>query len=351
MKPAIDWMELGLLPDWLIRKGIQRLCKQRLIELRALDQEKKGSYTKEYSEMLRAGPLAIATREANAQHYEVPAEFFNLALGPQRKYSSAYWPKGVITLGEAEECALQLTVQRARIEDGMRILELGCGWGSITLYMAKKFPNSEIIAISNSPSQRKYIESEALRLGYKNVHIRTQDVSQMQAPPDLQEGFDRVVSVEMFEHFRNYEILFSRIKSWLKPTGLAFVHIFTHRQYPYLFDTEGSHNWMGQYFFTGGQMPSTELFRSFNKELEVVDQWHWSGVHYQKTSEAWLANLDARKEEARRILTPVYGKDNVARWIQRWRIFFLAVAETFAYMDGSEWGVDHYLLAPKAVKT
>jgi cyclopropane-fatty-acyl-phospholipid synthase len=351
VKPAIDGMEMGLLPDWLIRKGIKKLCAQRISHLQDLNMKSRGTYTRAYAEQLRAGPLAIATKEANSQHYEVPAEFFNLALGPNRKYSSAYWGSDTKNLGEAEVQSLEQTVHHARIENGMRVLELGCGWGSITLYMAKKFPKCQIVAVSNSGSQKKFIDAEALRLGLTNVQVHTQDVSKMQTAPELQAGFDRIVSVEMFEHFRNYEILFSHLKKWLKPEGFALVHVFTHTKYPYLFDTGGSDNWMGQYFFTGGQMPSTDLFHSFHKDMKVVEQWHWSGDHYGKTSEAWLENMDSHKKEIKKILEPVYGKREVARWIQRWRIFFLAVAETFAYDKGSEWGVDHYLLAPAGAKT
>lgn len=336
----IDLTERGWIPNPLVRMGIRRLCQERLESLKQLKSQQP-DYEKQYTQSLKASPLAVATQEANQQHYEVPSDFFSHALGPHLKYSCAYWAPGCENLGQAEVAALEATVVRAEIQDGMKILELGCGWGSLTLTMARMFPHAEITAVSNSSSQKHFILNQAAAKGLNNIKVLTLDLSQTEEIPD--QNFDRVISVEMFEHFRNYEILLKRISRWLKPKGKLFVHIFTHYQFPYLFEAEGDDNWMGKYFFTGGQMPSHNLLAQFQEDLKLEKQWLWSGTHYQKTSEAWLENHRKNKMDIMKIFNRVYGADEAARWYHRWEVFFLAVAELFGFKNGQEWGVSHYL--------
>ncbi|MFC1758257.1 SAM-dependent methyltransferase, partial [Planctomycetota bacterium] len=285
------------------------------------------------------------TDSANEQHYEVPAEFFATVLGPRLKYSSCFFSSPKQSLADAEDEMLGLTCKRADIENGMRVLELGCGWGSLTLWMAEHFPHCEITALSNSTSQREFIESRARAKGLANVRVITGDMRDF----TTDEMFDRVVSVEMFEHMRNYELLLRRVSSWLTPEGKAFVHVFCHRDTPYLFETEGAANWMGRHFFTGGMMPSEDLFRQFGEDLEIEQQWRVDGMHYWRTCEAWLKNLDRNRKA---ILTR-FRRDLSAREartsLQRWRMFFMACAELFRYRGGNEWFVAHYLFANNAV--
>ncbi|MBY0314843.1 MAG: cyclopropane-fatty-acyl-phospholipid synthase family protein [Bdellovibrionales bacterium] len=339
----IELTERGVIPNSLVRIGIRKLCADRLKELRG--QEKlEPRFQEEYIEMLKASPIAVFTEAANEQHYEVPADFFLQVLGSNLKYSSGYWTDDAQSLDQAEREALDITMQRAELRDGMEILELGCGWGSLSLSMAQKFPQSKITAVSNSSSQRQFIEGEAKKRNLKNLRVITQNVVLLENFEDSK-TFDRVVSVEMFEHLRNYEVLFRRISNWLKPDGKLFVHIFTHKNYAYLFETEGDDNWMGKYFFTGGQMPSHDLFKSFQSDLTLEKQWLWDGTHYQKTSEAWLSSLEKNRHKVIEILAKTYGEGDAFRWYNRWKVFFLAVAELFGYKNGSEWGVSHYLFS------
>jgi cyclopropane-fatty-acyl-phospholipid synthase len=337
MSIGIELMERGWLPDALIRIGIRRLLARRQEEI-----SDAGATVREqaFIDDLRKSPVAILTDKANEQHYEVPADFFHTILGPRLKYSSCLWPDGVDTLAGAEERMLALTCERAGIENGMEILELGCGWGSLTLWMAEKYPDSRITAVSNSHSQRTFIEARAERAGLKNVRIITADMNDF-ATTDT---FDRVVSVEMFEHMRNYERLLHRIAGWLKPEGKLFIHIFCHRDHVYPFETEGEDDWMGRYFFTGGLMPSKRLMDEFNKDLKVEAQWRVNGVHYARTLRAWLDLMDAKKNVVLPMLKKVYGKGEGARWFERWRVFFMACEELFAYHDGEEWFVTHILM-------
>ncbi len=335
---GIALVERGLVPDFLLRRSVRRLCTRRLVSLVG---QAKGQYVHE----LKQSAVATATRDANLQHYELPADFFNLVLGPQRKYSSAFWDADCQSLAQAETAALKITMERAELADGMNILELGCGWGSLTLAMAKKYPNSHITAVSNSSSQREFIQALAHLQNLTNITVITQDLSE---PKELKFNgpADRIVSVEMFEHVRNYQEFLKRVSHWLKPEGKLFIHIFTHRQYAYLFETEGDHNWMGKYFFTGGQMPSADLFKYFQDDFTLKNQWQWDGTHYQKTSEAWLQNMDHHRSAVRKIFVEAYGHEADV-WIQRWRMFFIAVAELFGYDNGTEWGVTHYLFSKK----
>jgi cyclopropane-fatty-acyl-phospholipid synthase len=346
----INTMEKGLIPDPALRFGIRRLCRDRLHQLQKPSLDLLQKDASDYLNELKRAPLAVHTEDANRQHYEVPAEFFALVLGKNRKYSSAFWPEGCVCLDEAEDVALATTMSRAELSDGMKILELGCGWGSLTLAMARKFPKSTILAISNSASQRRSIEQRAKEQRLDNVIILTRNVVDVVNLEEEFGLFDRVVSVEMFEHLRNYEILFERISKWLKPEGKLFTHIFTHRNFSYLFETEGEDNWLGRYFFTGGQMPSHHLLSQFQKDLVLESQWAWSGEHYAKTSEAWLENMDRHHDEIRRIFTEVYGRADAERWLHRWRVFFLSCAELFGYKKGTEWGVSHYLFSNRGLR-
>jgi cyclopropane-fatty-acyl-phospholipid synthase len=264
-------------------------------------------------------------------------------LGPHLKYSSCYWPSGVATLGEAEAAMLALTAERAGLADGQDVLDLGCGWGALSLWAAARYPASRIVAVSNSASQRAYIEGEARARGLANLVVRTADVRALELPVA---SFDRVVSVEMFEHMRNYAALLARIATWLRPDGALFVHVFAHRQYAYPFEDAGTSDWMAREFFTGGIMPSAQLLHYFQDDLRIVDEWHLAGTHYAKTAECWYENLMARERDVMTVLTAAYGAD-ARRRFQRWRVFFLACAELFGYREGTEWLVAHYRFAPR----
>ncbi len=292
-------------------------------------------------EKLRASEIAIETAAANEQHYEVPPAFFEAVLGPHLKYSSCYWPDGTNDLGAAEAAMLALTAERAGLADGQEILDLGCGWGSLSLWAAARYPNSRITAISNSSGQRAFIEAAAAARGLTNLAVRTADVRTLLLPA---RAFDRVVSIEMFEHMRNYEQLLRRIADWLAPGGSLFVHVFAHRRHAYPFEDAGASDWMAREFFTGGIMPSASLLHHFQDDLQLVDEWHLAGTHYARTAEAWYANLMEREPQALATLAVAYGADARTRF-QRWRVFFLACAELFGYANGREWIVAHYRFA------
>jgi cyclopropane-fatty-acyl-phospholipid synthase len=339
----IDLSERGWIPDFLIRRGIRRLCQQRLQEERGANIERAWDRFQSVLNELRSSPLAIETDAANTQHYEVPARFFELCLGKRLKYSICFYPDGNETLDQAEEHMLALYAERAALRDGQQILELGCGWGSLTLYMAERFPSSRILGVSNSHSQRSHILAQCQARGLTNVEILTTDVNDLQ----LQQRFDRVVSVEMFEHVRNYAELLRRIRHWLTDDGRLFVHIFCHRELMYPFETEGHDNWMGRHFFTGGLMPAADTFLHFQSDLRVMQQWRLSGRHYQQTANDWLANQDSHHQEVLALFKQTYGPQDAALWVQRWRMFWMACAELFGYAEGNEWLVAHYVFAPQ----
>ncbi|UTW46259.1 class I SAM-dependent methyltransferase [bacterium SCSIO 12696] len=339
----IDLAEKKLVPDSAIRMGIRKLLKQRLQDEFANNPELASAQKSELINQLRNSPIAIETDAANEQHYEVPAKFYQLALGQHLKYSSCWWNNNTRTLEDAEQLMLELYLQRGQFEDGQDILELGCGWGSLTLFMAEKLPNSRITAVSNSNSQREYIQAQAKQRGIDNIQVITQDVNQL----ELDQQFDRIVSIEMFEHVRNYQKLLTKVSSWLRQDGKLFVHIFCHRSVLYPFETEGDDNWMGRYFFTGGLMPSADTLLYFQDHLTIEDQWLVNGSHYQKTSEAWLDNMDRHRKEITELFEQTYGEGQGAIWTQRWRMFFMACAELFGYQSGNEWMVTHYLFNKK----
>lgn len=341
---AIGWTEAGLLPDRIVRAGIRRLLRARLAQIHADDTEAACRQAERFVAEMSRAPLALAPQKANEQHYELPPEFFALVLGRHRKYSACWWPPGVSRLDEAEAAALAATCERAEVADGMDILELGCGWGALTLWMAERYRKSRITAVSNSVSQRDYLRAEAARRGLDNVAVLACDMNRFTAD----KRFDRIVSVEMFEHMRNWGELFSRVRGWLRPGGRFFLHVFAHRSVPYAFEERDATDWMSAHFFTGGMMPSDDLALRFQEGLRFAGRWRWDGTHYERTANAWLANLDARREQALAVLAAVYGPQAARRWLQRWRIFFMACAELFGYDHGQQWWVSHYLFERKA---
>ena len=337
---ALDLAERGLLPDIMIRFGIRRLCRHRLASLRNDGTDSASAIQDRLLRELHSSPVAIDVDAANAQHYELPPPFFQRCLGPQLKYSACLFERPGSTLAEAEEAMLALYAERAELSDGQRILELGCGWGSLTLWLAARFPNSRVTGVSNSANQRAFILARARERGLSNIDIVTCDVNHLELPAA---AFDRVISIEMFEHLRNYATMLRRIAAWLVPGGALFVHIFCHREWAYPFQTHGSDNWMGRHFFTGGLMPAFSTLMAFQDDLRLAQAWRLGGHHYQRTAEAWLANHDREQASVTPIMRACYGLDEAALWNQRWRMFWMACAETFGYRNGEEWMVGHYL--------
>jgi cyclopropane-fatty-acyl-phospholipid synthase len=340
---AVELTESGYVPDSLVRRGIRKLLRQRLDEINSTDIARMAEQQNAFIEHMNSEAVALLPDRANEQHYEVPQAFYDKVLGPYGKYSCCYWPEGVNSLTEAERAGLELTCEHAAIEDGMSILELGCGWGSLTLWIAGRYPGCSITAVSNSSSQGEYIRKRANEAGLENVEVITADMNDF----STDRRFDRVVSVEMFEHMRNYREMFDRIHGWLNPGGRFFMHIFVHKNVPYLFEHNDDSDWMSRYFFSGGMMPSDDLPLFFQHDLQIEKRWRWDGTHYQKTAEAWLRNLDENRDCVWPVLQETYGRDFAKMWFMRWRMFFLAVAELFGYRDGNEWFVSHYLFSKR----
>ena len=340
---AVGWVEQGLVPDRVIRLGIRRLLKERLAEMRATDAEAAEDMNQAFIAHMRGAPIALLPDKANEQHYEVPAEFFAATLGPHRKYSSCFWGAGARTLAQAEADALRITCERAGLRDGQDILELGCGWGSLSLWMADHYRASRITAVSNSHSQRCHIERQAEARGLVNLSVVTCDFNDFDTTPG---HYDRVVSVEMFEHLRNWPQAFARVARWLKDDGRFFMHVFAHRGAPYAFEERDETDWMSRHFFSGGMMPSDDLPLHFQDDLRVDRRWRWDGTHYQKTSEAWLRNMDASRDALMPLMTTTYGQ-SAEIWWQRWRLFFMSVAELFGHDGGQQWWVSHTLFSKR----
>jgi cyclopropane-fatty-acyl-phospholipid synthase len=343
---SLRLLERGLLPDFAIRIGIRRLLQARLAEQRQGSLEAQQRHLMKLIARLRLSPIAINTADANLQHYELPCGFFELVLGSHLKYSSGYYRNPSDSLDQAEANMLQLTAERAALEDGDKILELGCGWGSLSLWMAERYPRSQITAVSNSRTQKRFIDARAAERGLKNLDVITCDVNHLSF--SAAERFDRVVSVEMFEHMRNYESLMRRICDWLKPSGTLFVHIFSHKTYAYPFEVRDASDWLAKYFFSGGIMPSDALLLYFQQDLQVQQHWQVDGRHYNRTSEHWLQNMDRHRSEIEPILAQTYGSDQVRRWWIYWRVFFMSCAELWGYDGGREWLVSHYLFRKPA---
>ena len=339
IKVLINLAEKGFLPDLLIRLGIKRLCGQRLSEVNTLGLEALENSHQQWIDLLTESPVAIVPEKANEQHYEVPPKFFELVLGANLKYSSGYWSKEVFSLDESEYEMLKITCERAGLVDGQDILELGCGWGSLTCFMAQKFPNSKITAVSNSKDQRNFIQQKNDKLNLQNIKVVTADMNDF----STDEKFDRVISIEMFEHMRNYDELLKRISGWLKQNGKLFVHIFSHKEVAYPFEDKGDGDWMAREFFSGGQMPSHRLLMSFPDRMKIEKDWRVSGTHYEKTSLAWLRKMNTNKIEILELFKTTYGEKDASEWFQRWRIFFMSCEVLFGFNEGSEWGVSHYL--------
>ena len=346
LQTALEWVERGRVPDIAVRRGIRMLVRQRLRELQPDDPAAAAGLTERFVALMDQAPVAPLPALANDQHYELPEEFFGAVLGPHRKYSCCLFAAADTALPVAEAASLQQSCERARLVNGQDVLELGCGWGSLSLWMAAHYPGSRITAVSNSHSQRVYIERRAAERGLANLSVITCDMNEFDAGRE----YDRVVSVEMFEHMRNWRVLFGRVANWLRPDGRCFVHVFCHRDVPYAYEDHGPGDWMSRHFFSGGMMPSDELPLRFQDELRLEARWRWDGRHYQRTADAWLANMDARRAQVWPILEQAYGRDQAQRWWMRWRMFFMACAELFGYDEGRQWWVSHYLFSRRSAQ-
>ncbi|MBI2270026.1 MAG: class I SAM-dependent methyltransferase [Bacteroidetes bacterium] len=333
-------LEKNLIPDFLIRIGIRQLLSQRLKEENRGSVEANQQHLMKLIEELKNSPIAIETTAANEQHYEVPTEFYKLCLGKHLKYSSGYWKDGITGIDTSELDMLEITCSRAELKDRQQVLELGCGWGSLSLFMAQKFPESHFTVVSNSRTQKKHIDEQGQQRGLKNLEVITSDMNVF----NIDKKFDRIVSVEMFEHMRNYEKLLEKIAGFLNETGKLFVHIFTHKELAYKFEAKDESDWMSKYFFSGGIMPSDDLLLYFNRHFNVEQHWRVSGIHYSKTAEAWLKNMDSNKNKIMPLFEQTYGNNQALKWWVYWRVFFMSCAELWGYNNGNEWMVSHYLL-------
>lgn len=340
---AVNWTEAGLVPDSVIRRGIRRLLRSRLEDVDADDPALCAERQSAFVELMDRSAIALVPQVANEQHYEVPAAFFESVLGSHCKYSCGYWPDQVTSLTEAEEAALDETCRRAGIRNGMRVLDLGCGWGSLALWIAGRYPACCVTAVSNSSTQRDFIRARAESAGLTNIAVHVCDMNDF----EMERTFDRIVSVEMFEHMRNWRELLRRVAGWLAPDGAFFMHVFCHRSTPYEFVDRGPGDWMSRHFFSGGMMPSDTLPYCFQDQLALERHWRWSGEHYARTAGAWLQQMDAQKPRLMPILEACYGDRDARRWWMRWRMFFMACEELFAFNGGREWWVSHYRFVPR----
>lgn len=340
--PAIlPILERNLLPDFILRIGARKEIEMEVIRANKENLETAMKQKMDLIRRFKGMPIAIATKKANEQHYEIPDEFYQLVLGPCLKYSAGYWPTPKTTLAESEIHMLEMYCTRAGIVDGMTIIDLGCGWGSVSLYLASKYPKCKIISISNSHSQKKYIVSTAQARGITVPNVFTGDINDFDLPQELHGTADRVISIEMFEHMKNYALLMKKISHWLKSGGKLFVHIFTHKTTPSTFES----GWMTDNFITGGTMPSDDLLLYFQEHLKIEDHWVINGSHYQKTLEAWLVTMDKKKKQVMPILEKTYGKKDALKWFVYWRLFFIGCAEFFGIEKGEQYPVSHYLFS------
>ncbi len=337
MKQLIQLTEKGLIPDFLIRLGIQRLLRERLSELSTENCENRLLLQNQFIHELGQSNIAELPEKANEQHYEVPSDFFFQVLGPHLKYSCGWWDDSINNLEQSEKASLIKTCENADIQDGQNVLELGCGWGSLSLWMAKHYPNSNITSVSNSLSQKAFIDQRAQERRLDNLKVITCDMNDF----ETKKRFERIVSVEMFEHMRNWPVLFNKVASWMKKDSKFLMHVFCHGETPYFFEAVNEDDWMARYFFSGGIMPSDHLPYLIDSKLKVEKHWRWDGTNYQKTSLAWLAEMDEARDALFPIFIKTYGND-AEIWWQRWRLFFLAVAELFGFNEGQEWWVSHY---------
>ncbi len=335
---------LNLFPDWLLRLAVRISLYAGWLKKNLQSFEVQEHHRQTLIRQLKSSPVAIQTDKPNIQHYEVPSDFFLQVLGDHMKYSCCYWPEGVNTLNDAEAAMLALTCERARIADGMRILDLGCGWGAFSLWAAQHYPHAKITALSNSRTQKEFIDARCLALGIRNIETITADVATL----DLPGSFDRVVSIEMFEHMKNYLDLISKIAALLNENGKLFVHIFANIDHAHEFDASDPKNWMAQTFFTGGLMPSDDLLLHFQDDLFLEDHWRISGLHYAKTLNTWLKRMVKNKASILPILAKVYGENNRTVWWVNWKLFFLGCAETWRMRGGREYFVSHYLFSKRA---
>jgi cyclopropane-fatty-acyl-phospholipid synthase len=346
----IRLIETGRVPDGLIRVALRGILRLQLRRRYALSPQRALAEKQTLIAKFKRSPIAIRTDDPNLQHYEVPTEFFQLVLGKWLKYSCCYWPSGTSTLDQAEEAMLALTCRRAQLQDGMRVLDLGCGWGSLSLWVATHFPNCQIVSVSNSETQRAFIQGQCQSRNLENITAITADMADFEGDRrfDQMAKFDRVISIEMFEHMKNYTRLLRRIAILLQPEGRLFVHIFSHRAFAREFDAGDPNDWMAQTFFSGGTMPSDDLLLYCQEDLHLVEHWRLDGWHYQKTLNAWLEKLDSRQEDVRRVIARTYGPENERRWLSNWRLFFLACSVVWGLNRGREYLVSHYLFEKKA---
>lgn len=349
------WIVQNKLPDPLLRQGIRRLLRQRLIEEDKGDPEAQQTHLSQLIDQLRSSPIALYP--GNGQHPEPPAAFYRYCLGKYLKFSCGYWKPDTADLDTAEKDMLELTCQRAALKDGQKVLELGCGWGSLSFYMAEKYPAGQFTAVTGSRTQKEYIEEQIRTRGLHNLRVITADMNHFGARENTSQSpgrtggvdagtFDRVVSVEMFEHMRNYQLLLKKIAAFLRPDGKLFVHLFTHHKYAWLFEVRGESDWMNKYFFTGGIMPSDHLLFYFNDDMVIEKHWQVSGRHYGRTAEAWLQNMDHHRTDILPLFRQTYGEQETSQWWAWWRLYFMACAELWNYRDGREWIVSHYLFHP-----
>lgn len=338
-------LSAGLIPDRLLRRIIAARVQGLVESFDRLPEDEREARMAAVTAEFESGPVAVCTDDANRQHYGLPPEFFETILGPRLKYSSCYWPDGTAGLAQAEEAMLELMAERAGLEDGQDILDLGCGWGSFALWAAERYPRSRVMAMSNSQAQRAFIEGRRDQKGLENLEVQTADVSVFEPS----RRFDRVVSVEMLEHVRNHRVLMERIAGWLEPEGRLFIHVFCHSRHLYAFEPRSTGSWMSRYFFSGGMMPSWDYLAGYQSHLTLTDRWSLNGLHYARTLRAWLENLDSHEEEVMDLLKVHYGPSRASLWFARWRIFFMACEQTFALDSGRAYLVGHYLFSKPPV--